>query len=171
MGSLNEWHDQNWKRMATGTFGEPHSEVALLVCIGEELGELCSAMLGVTGEKKRKAHLTHADVTDACADAATYLSLLLRAQGNRDLERLDKVTGPPDAGLERTAFLFEQLGGLVFCSRVQTNVCRYAENMWAILRGIAAHHGRPDWHRLLGETFNMVSDRAGSPIKTTLGQP
>jgi len=45
-----------------------------VICVQEEVGELAAAILGVTGEKKRKAHLTNADVLDAVADAITYLS-------------------------------------------------------------------------------------------------
>ena len=52
--------------------------VALVVCVQEEVGELAAAVLGVTGEKKRKAHMTNADVLDAVADAMTYLSLVAR---------------------------------------------------------------------------------------------
>lgn len=36
---------------------------------------------------------------------------------------------------------------------------------------IAADVGCDDLEKLLGDTFNMVSERAGSAIKTTLGQP
>lgn len=110
MGTLNEFHKANWQRMHEA-FAPPHPLTALVVCVQEEVGELAAAVLGVTGEKARKAHLTNADVLDAVADAITYLSLVASSVGCDDLERI------------------------------------------------------------LGSTFNMVSDRAGSSFKTTLGEP
>lgn len=107
--SLNEFHRRNIERQHEA-FAPAHPLTALVVCVQEEVGELAAAVLGVTGEKKRKAHLTNADVLDAVADAMTYLSLVAGSVGCTDLEKL------------------------------------------------------------LGDTFNMVSDRAGSAIKTTLGQ-
>lgn len=107
--SLNEFHKLNIQRQHEA-FAPPHPLTALVVCVQEEVGELAAAVLGVTGEKKRKAHLTNADVLDAVADAMTYLSLVAGSVGCTDLEKL------------------------------------------------------------LGDTFNMVSDRAGSSIKTTFGQ-
>lgn len=109
MSALNEFHALNVQRQHEA-FAPAHSLTALVVCVQEEVGELAAAVLGVTGEKKRKAHLTNADVLDAVADAMTYLSLVAAAAGCTDLEKL------------------------------------------------------------LGDTFNMVSDRANSAIKTTLGQ-
>lgn len=107
--SLNEFHLKNIERQHEA-FAPAHSITALVVCVQEEVGELAAAVLGVTGEKKRKAHLTNADVLDAVADAMTYLSLIAGAAGCTDLEKL------------------------------------------------------------LGDTFNMVSDRAKSRIRTRLGQ-
>lgn len=108
---LNQFHKRNIERQHEA-FAPPHSLTALVVCVQEEVGELSAAVLGVTGEKKRKAHLTNADVLDAVADAMTYLSLVAGAVGCTDLEGL------------------------------------------------------------LGNTFNMVSDRAGSKIKIDmLGNP
>jgi NTP pyrophosphatase (non-canonical NTP hydrolase) len=101
---LNEFHRLNWQRCARD-FAPAHEPMALVACIAEEVGELAGAVLGVTGEKKRKAHLTSADVLDGVADAMTYLSLLAWRMGCTDLQSL------------------------------------------------------------LGGTFNMVSDRAGSSIK------
>lgn len=109
MTTLNEFHRANVARQHEA-FAPPHSITALVVCVQEEVGELAAAVLGVTGEKKRKAHLTKADVLDAVADAMTYLSLVAASAGCDDLEKL------------------------------------------------------------LGDTFNMVSVRAGSSIKTALGQ-
>ncbi len=106
---LNEFHELNRQRQHEA-FAPPHPLHALVVCVQEELGELAAAVLGVTGEKKRKAHLTNADVLDAVADAITYLSLVASTVGCDDLEKL------------------------------------------------------------LGETFNMVSDRAGSAIKVDLSK-
>ncbi len=105
--NLNEFHQKNWERMHEA-FAPAHSLTALVVCVQEEVGELAGAVLGVTGEKKRKAHLTNDDVLDAVADAITYLSLVARRVGCDDLEML------------------------------------------------------------LGKTFNMVSERAGSDIKVNL---
>ena len=68
--SLNEFHAANIKRQHEA-FAPPHPLTALVVCVQEEVGELAAAVLGVTGEKKRKAHLTNADVLDAVADAMT----------------------------------------------------------------------------------------------------
>lgn len=107
--SLNDFHTKNWQRMHEA-FPPPHDLKALVICVQEEVGELAAAVLGVTGEKKRKAHLTYDDVLDAVADAITYLSLVARAAGCEDLEKL------------------------------------------------------------IGQTFNAVSTRAGSPITTVLGQ-
>lgn len=101
---LNEFHRANFERQKEA-FAPPHGLMALVVCVQEEVGELAAAVLGVTGEKKRKAHLTNEDVLDAIADAMTYLSLVASNVGCMDLETL------------------------------------------------------------LGKTFNMVSDRAGSRIK------
>lgn len=101
---LNEFHARNVERQHEA-FAPAHPITALVVCVQEEVGELAAAVLGVTGEKKRKAHLTNADVLDAVADAMTYLSLVAAAAGCTDLEKL------------------------------------------------------------LADTFNMVSDRAGSAIK------
>jgi NTP pyrophosphatase (non-canonical NTP hydrolase) len=109
MSSLNEFHAQNVARQHEA-FAPAHSLTALVVCVQEEVGELAAAVLGVTGEKKRKAHLTNGDVLDAVADAMTYLSLVAATVGCEDLEKL------------------------------------------------------------LGDTFNMVSERAGSKIRTGLGQ-
>ena len=73
--NLNEFHKVNIARQHEA-FAPPHSLSALVVCVQEEVGELAGAVLGVTGEKKRKAHMTRADVLDAVADAMTYLSLV-----------------------------------------------------------------------------------------------
>jgi hypothetical protein len=101
---LNEFHEKNEQRQ-NEAFAPAHSTAGLVMCVQEEVGELAAAVLGTSGEKKRKAHLTNADVLDAVADAMTYLSLVAYRHGCRDLEKL------------------------------------------------------------LAETFNMVSDRAGSAIK------
>ncbi len=84
---LNEFHEKNWRRQHEA-FAPPHSLTALTVCVQEEVGELAAAVLGVTGEKKRKAHLKNEDVLDAVADAITYLSLVARTAGCDDLEKL-----------------------------------------------------------------------------------
>jgi NTP pyrophosphatase (non-canonical NTP hydrolase) len=85
--SLNQFHAINAERCRT-TFAPPHGLMALVACVQEEVGELAAAVLGVTGEKKRKAHLTNHDVLDAVADAMTYLSLLATEVGCTDLEGL-----------------------------------------------------------------------------------
>jgi hypothetical protein len=85
---LNWFHSQNIARAKSGVFGPEHSLIALVACVQEEVGELAAAVLGVTGEKKRKAHLTNDDVLDAVADAITYLSLVAAKAGCADLETL-----------------------------------------------------------------------------------
>ncbi len=107
--TLNDFHRMNAARQHEA-FAPAHSLMALVVCVQEEVGELAAAVLGVSGEKKRKAHLTSADVLDAVADAMTYLSLVASNVGCTDLEAL------------------------------------------------------------LGNVFNMVSERCGSKLRTGLGQ-
>jgi NTP pyrophosphatase (non-canonical NTP hydrolase) len=84
---LNDFHRINKARQHEA-FSPPHPITALVACVAEEVGELAAAVLGVTGEKKRKAHLTNDDVLDAVADAMTYLSLVASAAGCDDLEAL-----------------------------------------------------------------------------------
>ena len=84
---LNEFHKANAER-ARKDFTPEHSLLALVACVQEEVGELAAAVLGVTGEKARKKHLTNEDVLDAVADAMTYLSLVATKAGCNDLERL-----------------------------------------------------------------------------------
>jgi len=84
---LNDFHLANIRRQHEA-FAPPHPLTALVVCVQEEVGELAAAVLGVTGEKKRKAHLTREDVLDAVADAMTYLSLVAGSVGCSDLEEL-----------------------------------------------------------------------------------
>lgn len=85
--SLNEFHRINIARQHEA-FAPPHPLTALVVCVQEEVGELAGAVLGVTGEKRRKAHKTRDDVLDAVADAMTYLSLVAGSVGCDDLEGL-----------------------------------------------------------------------------------
>lgn len=84
---LNHFHEANYKRQHEA-FAPPHNLTALVVCVQEEVGELAAAVLGFTGEKKRKAHLGKDDVLDAVADAITYLSLVAANVGEMDLETL-----------------------------------------------------------------------------------
>lgn len=85
--SLNEFHRINALR-AEQDFKPGHSLLGLVACCTEEVGELASAALGVTGEKARKKHLTNDDVLDAVADSMTYLSLVASKVGCTDLEEL-----------------------------------------------------------------------------------
>lgn len=85
--NLNEFHRLNKERQHEA-FAPAHSLTALVVCVQEEVGELAGAVLGVTGEKKRKMHMTRDDVLDAVADAMTYLSLVASSLGCDDLENL-----------------------------------------------------------------------------------
>ena len=85
--NLNDFHKTNIARQQEA-FAPAHSLTALVVCVQEEVGELAAAVLGVTGEKKRKAHMTRTDVLDAVADAMTYLSLVAGSVGCEDLEGL-----------------------------------------------------------------------------------
>lgn len=84
---LNHFHRLNQARQHEA-FAPPHPLIALVACVQEEVGELAAAVLGVTGEKKRKSHLTNDDVLDAVADAITYLSLVASTAGCDDLEGL-----------------------------------------------------------------------------------
>ena len=84
---LNEFHRNNIARQHEA-FAPAHGAMALVACVQEEVGELAAAVLGVEGEKKRKAHLTKDDVLDAVADAMTYLSLVAGHYGCDDLETL-----------------------------------------------------------------------------------
>ena len=84
---LNDFHEANARRQREA-FAPPHGLMALVVCVQEEVGELAAAVLGITGEKKRKAHLRQEDALDAVADAITYLSLVATALGCEDLESL-----------------------------------------------------------------------------------
>jgi hypothetical protein len=177
MSELNEFHKQNIARQHEA-FAPAHSTDALLVCVGEELGELCAAILGVTGEKKRKAHLKSADVLDACADAATYLSLVIGSLGETDLVLVLTREGPESdirhrGPIPATVRLQELLGGLCFSYRIGNReaAISYAARLYLGLVNVARRFGCINWQTLLGDTFNMVSERAGSSIKTTLGQP
>lgn len=84
---LNDFHRANIERMQRD-FPPEHTITELVACVAEEVGELAAATLGVTGAKKRKAHLTNDDVLDAVADAITYLSLVAFKAGCVDLEGL-----------------------------------------------------------------------------------
>lgn len=84
---LNEFHRLNALR-AVKDYSPKHSLLGLVACVNEEAGELCAAVLGVTGEKARKKHLTRDDVLDAVADCMTYLSLVAWEMGCEDLEGL-----------------------------------------------------------------------------------
>lgn len=84
---LNEFHKANIARQHEA-FAPPHSIMALVACVSEEVGELAGAVLGITGEKKRKAHKTKEDVLDAVADIMTYLSLVAGTVECTDLEGL-----------------------------------------------------------------------------------
>lgn len=85
--NLNDFHKANIARQHEA-FAPAHPLTALVVCVQEEVGELAGAVLGVTGEKARKAHKTKDDVLDAVADAMTYLSLVAGSVGCDDLEGL-----------------------------------------------------------------------------------
>lgn len=85
---LNEFHRDNIARQREA-FAPPHTLIALVVCVQEDVGELAAAVLDVTGQKKRrKAYLTKDDVLDAVADTMTYLSLVAGSVGCTDLEAL-----------------------------------------------------------------------------------
>lgn len=63
------------------SFGQAHSPAGLVACIAEEHGEVAACVLGLTGEKKRKAHLTIADLGHELADVVTYCDLLADQYG------------------------------------------------------------------------------------------
>lgn len=176
MFTLNDFHEKNWLRMASGVFGPPHNLIALTVCVQEEVGELASAALGVTGEKERKAGKTIDDVLDACSDAMSYLSLWLYCSGQRDLQAMfdfHMVDVPNTVSgidlLSRVAMVQEAAGELA------SHALFYKRPEWkpAVLTFKRLCHvslmaGCRDWTEHLGATFNMVSDRCGSPIKVEL---
>lgn len=109
MSWLNDFHRVNIARQHEA-FAPPHPLTALVVCVQEEVGELAAAVLGVTGEKKRKAHLTNDDVLDAVADAMTYLSLVAGSVGCTDLQGL----------LGRTFNMVSERAGSKFAVEVET---------------------------------------------------
>lgn len=84
---LNEFHRLSALR-SVRDFKPKHNLMELVVCVQEEVEELASAVLGVTGKKERKKHLTNVHVLDAVADAITYLSLVASEVGCDDLESL-----------------------------------------------------------------------------------
>lgn len=171
---LNEFHQKNWQRMHEA-FPPAHGLTALVVCVGEEVGELCAAVLGVTGEKKRKAHLTNADVLDACADAATYLSLVMRFAGCENLEAIlgrYSLSGPPLGDIMRlTLWLQRDVGYLAneaITGDDHDELRRRGALAFQRCEHVARAAGCENWRKLLRETFNMVSERAGSPIRVKL---
>src|SRR6185369_12704193 len=62
-------------------FGHEHTLEELGLCVAEEAGEVCAALLGAIGAKRRKAHLTSVDVCNEIADLVTYCELLCRKMG------------------------------------------------------------------------------------------
>lgn len=169
--NLNDFHRLNFQRMHEA-FPPAHELPALVLCIQEEVGELSAAILGVTGEKARKKHLTNADILDACADAATYVSLALSRCGMYDLARAlavgTPVSPPPDLSLFDYARCAGTAVGRVAEASLQDDALLTATHLlllWCVVRDLAMSLGCADFGKLLGETFNMVSDRAGSPIK------
>lgn len=89
--NLNHFHEANVLR-AREAFAPEHSLLGLSACIQEEAGELAGCILGITGEKKRKAHKTRAEALDGVADLITYASLMAAALGCDDLEGLLRDT-------------------------------------------------------------------------------
>lgn len=63
------------------SFGRLHSPAGLVACIAEEHGEVAACVLGLTGEKKRKEHLTIADLGHELGDVVTYCDLLADQYG------------------------------------------------------------------------------------------
>jgi NTP pyrophosphatase (non-canonical NTP hydrolase) len=110
---LNEFHRINRERCEKD-FSPAHGAMALIACCMEELGETAGSVLGVTGEKKRKANKTKADVLDGVADCMTYLSLLAWEMGCDDLETLLAETFnyvSERAGSKRKIVGFGKTGG------------------------------------------------------------
>lgn len=64
-----------------GSFGNARSPAGLVACIAEEHGEVAACVLGLTGEKKRKEHLTVRDLGYELADVVTYCDLLADQYG------------------------------------------------------------------------------------------
>jgi len=61
--------------------GSPWTLVHWALQVTAEAGELADAVTGVTGLKKRKAHLTAADVGEEIADIIAYCDLLAAKLG------------------------------------------------------------------------------------------
>jgi NTP pyrophosphatase (non-canonical NTP hydrolase) len=62
-------------------FGKKHSPAGLVACIAEEHGEVAACVLGLTGEKRRKEHLTIRDLGHELADVVAYCDLLAAEYG------------------------------------------------------------------------------------------
>jgi NTP pyrophosphatase (non-canonical NTP hydrolase) len=69
----------NHERIAS--FGGQHTPAGLVACIAEEHGEVAACVLGLTGEKKRKEHLTVTNLGHELADVVTYCDLLADQYG------------------------------------------------------------------------------------------
>jgi hypothetical protein len=175
MTTLNDWHIQNAARQQEA-FAPPHPIEALVVCVGEEVGELCAAMLGVTGEKARKKHLTNDDVLDACADAFTYGSLVASAAGIDNLEsllldaHLNELAATDEPPMRRVLYLQHWTGNLAEAVIDGQDPGTAVRQLLFTLVRIARSRECTDFYKLIGDTFNMVSDRVGSKIRTQLGQ-
>lgn len=133
---LNDFHEQNRKRQHEA-FAPAHSLTVLTVCVQEEVGELAAAVLGVTGEKRRKGHLTNADVLDAVADAITYLSLVAHAAGCTDLEKLLAETF--NTVSDRAGSAIKVAGGSDACCDLCHGTGAEPEAVEAIRESIRAH--------------------------------
>lgn len=168
---LNDFHETNALRQEEA-FAPGHRLVALVVCVGEEVGELCAAVLGVTGEKKRKKHLTNADVRDAVYDAQAYLSLVLWRLGVKDLQgQLDHVPMGRQQNLFMTVLEVQASQGRLASHVMRghhSSTIESATLCFKWLIHVAEYAGAEDWQRELGQTFNMVSDRCGSKYKVEL---
>lgn len=179
------FHYKNFERASTA-FYPTHGLVALAACVGEELGELTEAIENATSaEGHARGREVH--VADAIADAWTYLSLTLWQAGEKDLEqvmndsKLDDrivvyVEDATDSG-ELVKRLWVDYGRLCAAclgvsgekarkSHLQPkDIVKHVRDMFTWFRLLAPKWGVKDLEQLLVDTFNMVSDRCGSPIK------
>jgi len=183
MLDLAEFSRKNMERCLTA-FAPGHSTSGFMLCVQEEVGELSGAILGVTGEKRRKAHKTVEDIADAVADAFTYLDLLATHLGV-PLAALPAVRRRTPAEMHSYTADHQFADLKMFCLGVQMATGRladwvnsygrrpetvgrlFAERIASLAHclGLVAYAIDADLNDLLPRVFNMVSDRCGSDIK------
>jgi NTP pyrophosphatase (non-canonical NTP hydrolase) len=79
MLTFRDFQEANRRRKAY--YSSEHTVEALAMCLAEECGEVSAAVLGWSGEKQSKSHLTAKDIADEIADVITYCDLLCTRLG------------------------------------------------------------------------------------------